>query len=107
MEFPAPRCSAKLRSPLTLTQIGILNVTAKTKELATQSKLPTPHQPSYQPRERTLMRDAEQFAEQDRKRKKKPKQKHCNSLVYTDERTKQDLAGKISAEDTPDRCRSY
>ena len=47
-----------------------------------------------------LIREADQFAEQDRKKKEDAETRNnADSLVYTAERTKQDLSGKISSDD--------
>ncbi len=48
-----------------------------------------------------LIKDAEQYQEQDRKKKEEAETRNtADSLVYTAERTKTDLAGKLSAEET-------
>jgi molecular chaperone DnaK len=48
-----------------------------------------------------LMKEAEQFSEQDRKKREEAEiRNNADSLIYTADKTKKDLAGKITAEQT-------
>jgi molecular chaperone DnaK len=81
---------------------GILNVTAKDLGTGKESKIRITASTKLSKEEKErLIKDADQFAEQDRKKKEEAELRNqADSLVYTAERTKTDLAGKISADET-------
>jgi molecular chaperone DnaK len=99
---PAPRGVPQIEVTLDIDANGILNVTAKDRGTGKQNKITISASTKLSPEEKErLIREADQFAEQDRKKKEEAEIRNtADSLVYTSERTKQDLAGKIAAEDT-------
>lgn len=99
---PAPRGIPQIEVTFDIDANGILNVTAKDLGTGKQNKITITASTKLSPEEKErLIREAEQFAEQDRKKKEEAETRnHADSLIYTAERTKQDLAGKISADDT-------
>jgi molecular chaperone DnaK len=99
---PAPRGVPQIEVTFDIDANGILNVTAKDRATSKQSKITISASTKLSKEEKDrLIKDAEQFAEQDRKTKEDAETRNnADSLVYTAERTKTDLAGKLSAEET-------
>jgi molecular chaperone DnaK len=99
---PAPRGVPQIEVTFDIDANGILNVTAKDRGTGKESKITITASTKLSKEEKDrLIKDAEQFAEQDRKKKEEAETRNtADSLVYTAERTKQDLAGKLSAEET-------
>lgn len=99
---PAPRGVPQIEVTFDIDANGILNVTAKDRGTGKQSKITITASTKLSQEEKDrLIREAEQFQDQDRKKKEEAETRNqADSLVYTAERTKQDLTGKISGEDT-------
>lgn len=99
---PAPRGVPQIEVIFDIDANGILNVSAKDRGTGKQNKITISASTKLSSEEKErLIREADQFAEQDRKKKEEAETRNtADSLVYTAERTKQDLAGKIAAEDT-------
>jgi len=99
---PAPRGVPQIEVTFDMDANGILNVTAKDLGTGKESKIRITASTKLNKEEKErLIKDAEQYQEQDRKKKEDAETRNnADSLVYTAERTKTDLAGKLSAEET-------
>ncbi len=99
---PAPRGIPQIEVTFDIDANGILNVTAKDRGTGKESKITITASTKLSKEEKErLIKEADQFADQDRKTKEDAETRNnADSLVYTAERTKTDLAGKLSTEET-------
>ncbi len=97
---PAPRGVPQIEVTFDIDANGLLNVTAK--DLATNKEQKITITASTKMDEATknrMIKEAEQFSEQDKqKREEADLRNNADSVLYTVERTKQDLKEKISKE---------
>ena len=99
---PAPRGVPQIEVIFDIDANGILNVTAKDRGTGKESKITITASTKLSSDEKErLIKEAEQFAEADKKKKEEAETRNtADSLVYTAERTKQDLTDKLSSEET-------
>jgi molecular chaperone DnaK len=98
---PAPRGVPQIEVTFDIDSNGILNVHAKDLGSGKEQRITitAPHKLSKEEIERKI-KEAEQFAEQDRKLREEVELKNdSESLVYTAEKMLSDLKGKIKPED--------
>lgn len=98
---PAPRGVPQIEVTFDIDANGIMNVTAKDLGTGKESKIRITASTKLSKEEKErLIKDADQYAEQDKKKREEAEiRNNADSLVYTAERTKTDLAGKISSEE--------
>jgi molecular chaperone DnaK len=99
---PAPRGVPQVEVTFEIDANGILNVSAKDLGTGKESKITITASTKLSKEEKDKMvRDSEQYAEQD---KRKMEEAHllneADSVLYTAEKTKTDLTGKINDSDT-------
>jgi molecular chaperone DnaK len=97
---PAPRGVPQIEVTFDIDANGIMNVTAKDLGTGKESKIRITASTKLSKEEKErLIKDADQFAEQDKKKREEAElRNNADSLVYTAERTKTDLTGKITQE---------
>jgi molecular chaperone DnaK len=95
---PAPRGVPQVEVAFDIDANGILNVTAKDLGTGKQAKITITASTKLSKEEKERMvRDAEQFAEQDKKKREEAEiRNNADNLVYTAEKTKKDLGDKIN-----------
>jgi molecular chaperone DnaK len=99
---PAPRGVPQIEVTYDIDANGIINVTAKDLGTGKEAKIRITASTKLSQEEKDrLIKDAEQFADQDKKKREEAEiRNNADSLVYTADKTKKDLAGKITQEET-------
>ena len=97
---PAPRGVPQIEVSFDIDANGILNVSAKDLATAKQTGITITASTKLSDKEKERMvKEAEQFAEQDKKRKEEAEiRNQADTLIYTSERTKTDLKDKIPSD---------
>jgi molecular chaperone DnaK len=97
---PAPRGVPQIEVTFDIDANGILNVTAKDLGTGKQAKITITASTKLSKEEKERMvKEAEQFSEQDKKKREEVElRNNADSLIYTAERTKKDLTGKLTQE---------
>jgi len=98
---PAPRGVPQIEVAFDIDADGMLKVSAKDLATSKEQKITITASTKLSENEKERMtREAEQFAEQDRKRREEAEiRNNADSLIYTSEKTKKDLADKIAKGD--------
>jgi len=97
---PAPRGVPQIEVTFDIDANGILNVTAHDKGTGKEARITISASTKLSKDDKEKMvQQADQYAEQDKKRMEEAQlMNDADSLLYTSEKTKADLAGKISKE---------
>ena len=97
---PAPRGVPQIEVTFDIDADGILNVTAKDLGTGKDTKITITASTKLSDDEKERMvKEAEQFAEQDKERREEAEARNnADSLIYTAEKTKKDLAEKLTEE---------
>jgi molecular chaperone DnaK len=95
---PAPRGVPQIEVTFDIDANGILNVTAKDLGTGKEAKITITASTKLSKEEKERMvKDAEQFTEQDKKKREDAElRNNADSLIYTSEKTKKDLAEKLT-----------
>ncbi len=98
---PAPRGVPQVEVTFEIDASGILNVSAKDLGTGKEAKITiTASSKLSKEAKEKMVKDAEQYADQDKKKMEEAQLlNEADSLLYTTEKTKTDLAGKISQDD--------
>jgi molecular chaperone DnaK len=101
---PAPRGVPQIEVTFDIDANGILNVTAKDLATSKENKITiTASTKLSKDQKDKMVHEAEQFAEQDRKKKEEVElRNNAESMLYTAEKTKEELKDKI----TPDQVQT-
>jgi len=97
---PAPRGVPQIEVTFDIDANGILNVTAKDLGTNKEAKITITASTKLSKEEKErLVREAEQFAEQDKKKREEADvRNNADNLIYTAEKTKKDLGEKLTEE---------
>jgi molecular chaperone DnaK len=101
MDIPAaPRGVPQIEVSFDIDANGILNVTAKDLGTGKEAKIRITASTKLSKEEKERMvKDAEQFSEQDKKKREEAElRNNADNLIYTAEKTKKDLADKLTQE---------
>ena len=95
---PAPRGVPQIEVTFDIDANGILNVTAKDLATSKLAKITITASTKLSKEEKErLIKEAEQFAEQDKKKREEADlRNNADTLIYTAEKTKQDLGDKLT-----------
>jgi molecular chaperone DnaK len=99
---PAPRGVPQIEVTFDIDANGILNVTAKDLGTGKQSKITITASTKLSKEDKEKMiKEAEEFSEQDKtKREEAELRNNADSMIYTADRTKKDLADKLKPDQT-------
>jgi molecular chaperone DnaK len=99
---PAPRGVPQIEVTFDIDANGIMNVTAKDLATGKQAKITITASTKLPKEEKErLIKEAEQFAEQDKKKREEAETRNnADTLIYTAEKTKKDLAAKLTQDQT-------
>ena len=97
---PAPRGVPQIEVTFDMDANGILNVTAKDLGTGKEAKITITASTKLSKEEKErLVKEAEQFAEQDKKKREEAEARNnADNLIYSAEKTKKDLGEKITQE---------
>jgi molecular chaperone DnaK len=97
---PAPRGVPQIEVTFDIDASGILNVSAKDMGTGKEQKMTITASTKLADTDvKKMVNEAKEFEEQDKQRKEEVEARNnADSLIYTAEKTKSDLAGKISAD---------
>jgi molecular chaperone DnaK len=97
---PAPRGVPQVEVTFDIDANGILNVTAKDLGTGKEAKITITASTKLSKEEKErLMKDAEQFSEQDKKKREEAELRNsADGMIYTAEKTKKDLGEKLTEE---------
>jgi molecular chaperone DnaK len=97
---PAPRGVPQIEVSFDIDASGILNVSAKDLGTGKEQKMTITASTKLAENDvKKMVNEAKQFEEQDKQRKEEVEVRNtADSMVYTSEKTKSDLAGKLSAD---------
>lgn len=95
---PAPRGVPQIEVTFDIDANGILNVAAKDLGTGKEAKITITASTKLSKEEKErLMKEAEQFAEQDKKKREEAEiRNNADNLIYTTEKTKKDLGEKLT-----------
>src|SRR3989454_6598456 len=98
---PAPRGVPQIEVTFDMDANGILNVTAKDLGTSKENRIAiTASTKLSKDQKEKMVRESEQFAEQDKKRKEEVELRNsAESMLYTAEKTKEELKDKISSDE--------